>query len=61
MAEIQQALQELGTDCSSGKGKLNAGIYIRETAYSLGVLREVRKTIIYVESMLICLRPNISK
>jgi len=27
MAEIQQALQEWGTECSLGNGKLNAGIY----------------------------------
>jgi hypothetical protein len=45
MAEIQQALQELGTECSSGNGKVNAGIYILETACSLGVLCEVRKRI----------------
>jgi hypothetical protein len=28
MAEVQQALQELGADCSSGNGKVNAGVYI---------------------------------
>jgi hypothetical protein len=55
MAEVQQALQELGADCSSGNGKVNAGVYIWETACSLGVVREVRKRVIYVESMLICL------
>jgi len=46
MAEIQQALQEWGTECSSGNGKVNAGIYIRETVFSLGVLCEGRKRII---------------
>jgi len=28
MGEIQQALQEWGTECSLGNGKVNAGIYI---------------------------------
>jgi hypothetical protein len=55
MAEIQQALQEWGTECSAGNGKVNAGIYIPETAYSLGILYEVRERIIYVETTLICL------
>jgi len=65
MAEIQQALQELGTECSSGNGKVNAGIYIQETACSLAILCEVRKENNYVETTLICLsvclQHNISK
>jgi len=54
MGEIQQALQEWGTECSLGNGKVNARIYIWETACSLGILCEVRKRIIYVATTLIC-------
>jgi hypothetical protein len=63
MAEIQQVLQEWGTESSPGNGKVNAGTYILETAYSLGVLmkQKEKKVALCGDHINLCLQTCVSE